>query len=105
MKKILPILLFVICLGFPALAQAPGSSVSWTVEARQLEADMYELVFTGKAAEGWHTYGTGSEYSAPYGELTRPLGLRGADVARLREPCGNLADVGGAAAFEPRRKA
>ncbi|MBQ1683869.1 MAG: thioredoxin family protein [Bacteroidales bacterium] len=66
MKKILPILLFVICLGFPALAQAPGSSVSWTVEARQLEADMYELVFTGKAAEGWHTYGTGSEYSAPY---------------------------------------
>ncbi len=27
---------------------------------------MYELVFTGKAAEGWHTYGTGSEYSAPY---------------------------------------
>ena len=57
------LLLSLLFAGFAALAQQ--TPVSWSVEATPAGDGIYELVFTGTAADGWHSYGTGSEYSAP----------------------------------------
>lgn len=40
-------------------------TVRWSAEAVPAGDGLYELVLTGEPAEGWHTYGTASEYSAP----------------------------------------
>ena len=65
MKKYLSIALLLICCISGAMAQNPDTSVSWSVKSNPLGDGLYELVFTGRTASGWHTYGTGSEYSAP----------------------------------------
>ena len=64
MKKML-VLLAALLFGLPAFAQLPSEIVSWSVELRSEGGDAYELLFTGTVKEGWHTYGVGSEYSAP----------------------------------------
>ena len=44
---------------------APKELVSWTTDVEALEeADMYRVVFTGKIAEGFHTYTLTDEFSA-----------------------------------------
>ena len=65
MKKYLSIALLLVCCISGAMAQNPDTSVSWSVKSNPLGDGLYELVFTGRTASGWHTYGTGSEYSAP----------------------------------------
>ena len=37
-------------------AQAPESTATWSAAAKQLNADDYEIIFTGKLISGWHTY-------------------------------------------------
>ncbi len=46
-------------------AQSSDAMVDWSVQARAAGDGIYELVFSGKPSDGWHSYGTGSEYSAP----------------------------------------
>ena len=58
---ILPALL--ICLA--TVARAQDAKVAWSAEAQQVEDTLYEIVFSGTPETGWHTYGTGSKYSAP----------------------------------------
>ncbi|MBQ7622644.1 MAG: thioredoxin family protein, partial [Bacteroidales bacterium] len=57
-----------------ALAVLPPESaptVNWSISAGGLSEGMYELVFEGELAPGWHTYGTGSKWSGPVLSLDR----------------------------------
>ena len=78
-KKILLAIAAMICAC--SLSPAQESVVKWSVDASELESGLYELVFTGKLDDGWHTYGTGSRYSAP------SLEIEGC------EPVGGLYDI------------
>ena len=64
-KCIAPLLILLFCAGLPARAQSSEAVVRWSVEAVSSGDGIYELVFTGTAADGWHSYGVGSKYSAP----------------------------------------
>lgn len=48
-----------------AVVRAQDEVVKWSVDARALGNGLFELVFSGKIEADWHTYGTGSKYSAP----------------------------------------
>ena len=76
MKKHFLILLALLS-GLTSGALAQDAKVAWSVEKVQLEDTLYELVFSGTPAAGWHTYGSGAEYSAP--ELTFTV-LRGCEA-------------------------
>ena len=65
-------------------AQAPETTVRWKAEAEPAGDGLYELIFTGEPAQGWHTYGTASEYSAPSLTLEKLEGC---------EPEGGLYDL------------
>ncbi len=83
MKKYLLTLFFAFfCMAL--LAQGPEGKVKWSAEVVQLDDALYEIVFSGTPLKGWHTYGTGAEYSAP--ELALET-LRGC------EPEGGLYDI------------
>jgi thiol:disulfide interchange protein DsbD len=65
MKKILS-LMAALLVGAAAFAQiAPAQLVTWTshIEAAD-QADTYRIIFTGKIAEGYHTYTLTDEFSA-----------------------------------------
>ena len=65
MKKILS-LMAALLVGAAAFAQiAPAQLVTWTshIEAAN-QADTYRVIFTGKIAEGYHTYTLTDEFSA-----------------------------------------
>ena len=64
MKRILT-MLSVLFMSIAAIAQeAPAQLVTWTPEVEQAEGDMYQVVFTGKVAPGYHTYTLTDEFSA-----------------------------------------
>ena len=65
MKRIL-LILATLLTSVAVFAQlAPKELVSWTTATEALdEADMYRIVFTGKIAEGYHTYTLTDEFSA-----------------------------------------
>ncbi len=65
-------------------AQAPDVTVRWNAEAVQAGDGLYEIVFTGETAPGWHTYGAAAEYSAPSVTLETLQGC---------EPEGGLYDI------------
>ena len=64
-NRIASLLFSLFCIGVTAFAQSPDETVRWSAEAVPAGEGIYEIVFSGKPADGWHTYGTGSEYSAP----------------------------------------
>ena len=47
-----------------ASAFAQGQLVTWTSHVEHADGDMYKVVFTGKIAEGYHTYTLADEFSA-----------------------------------------
>ncbi len=50
----------------------PETTVSWTVKSEHVEDSLYRIVFTGKVADGWHTYGLESDLyptAVEFGEL------------------------------------
>ena len=83
LRHIVTALLFVLPL-CGLRAQVPDVTVSWKAEAAQAGDGLYELIFTGETAPGWHTYGTASEYSAPSLTLEKLQGC---------EPEGGLYDI------------
>ena len=65
-KRFLILLSLLFCLA--GVLQAQDAKVSWSAEAVKIDDNLFEIVFSGTPAAGWHTYGSGAEYSAP--ELT-----------------------------------
>ena len=45
----------------------PENTVSWKVSAEHVNDSTYKVVFTGKIADGWHTYGIGSDHVTLWG--------------------------------------
>ena len=41
--------------------QMPETTVNWKVSAEHVRDSLYKVTFTGKIAEGWHTYGLESD--------------------------------------------
>lgn len=78
-KSILTALFALLC--FCSVLRGQDTVVKWSVSASDAGDGLYELVFSGTVDAGWHTYGTGSEYSAP------SLQLQGC------EPVGGLYDL------------
>ncbi|MBP5721869.1 MAG: thioredoxin family protein [Bacteroidales bacterium] len=78
-KSILTALFALLC--FCSVLRGQDTVVKWSVSASDSGDGLYELVFSGTVDAGWHTYGTGSEYSAP------SLQLQGC------EPVGGLYDL------------
>ena len=39
----------------------PENTVSWKVTSEQVKDSLYKIIFTGKVADGWHTYGLDSD--------------------------------------------
>ena len=81
-KHLLALLSLLLC--YALGAKAPDGKVKWNASLVQLEDSIYELVLSGTPESGWHTYGSGAEYSAP--ELTF-VNLNGC------EPDGGLYDI------------
>ena len=65
MKKIILFFAF-IALSFSAWSQAMGNMVKWSVQAKKIGPDKFELVFTAKIEPGWHLY---SQIETPDGPL------------------------------------
>ena len=65
MKRIISILAALL-VGAAAFAQLPVKQlVSWSSHVEKAEdADVYKVIFTGKIAEGYHTYTLTDEFSA-----------------------------------------
>ena len=55
-------------------AQAPEETIKWKVQANPSDGDTCEIVFTGKIADGLHTYDLSNEYSATTLEFDSPTG-------------------------------
>ena len=47
-----------------AAAFAQGQLVTWTSHVEKAEGDIFKVIFTGKIAEGYHTYTLADEFSA-----------------------------------------
>ena len=47
-----------------AAAFAQGQLVTWSSHVEKIDGDTYKVVFTGKVAEGYHTYTLADEFSA-----------------------------------------
>ena len=65
-KRFLILLPLLFCL--TGVLQAQDAKVSWSAEAVKIDDNLFEIIFSGTPLAGWHTYGSGAEYSAP--ELT-----------------------------------
>mgnify|MGYP003301982538 CR=1 FL=1 len=64
MKRILTLLAAVLC-SVAAFAQiTPSQLVTWGQTVENIEDDLYKVVFTGKIADGYHTYTLTDEFSA-----------------------------------------
>ncbi len=64
MKRIMT-MLAAILISAAAFAQlTPSQLVTWTPSVEALDGDVYRVVFTGKVAEGYHTYTLTDEFSA-----------------------------------------
>ena len=64
MKRILTMLAAVL-LSIAAFAQlTPSQLVTWTPSVEKADGDLYRVVFTGKVAQGYHTYTLTDEFSA-----------------------------------------
>ena len=64
MKKLLTVLAAVL-LSVAAFAQlTPSQLVTWTPSVENVDGDLYRVVFTGKVAQGYHTYTLADEFSA-----------------------------------------
>ena len=64
MKKLLTVLTAVL-LSVAAFAQlTPSQLVTWTPSVENVDGDLYRVVFTGKVAQGYHTYTLADEFSA-----------------------------------------
>lgn len=61
MKKFMTMLAAVLMC---AAAFAQGQLVTWTSRVEKAEDDVYKVIFTGKIAEGYHTYTLTDEFSA-----------------------------------------
>lgn len=46
-----------------AFAQAPEATASWSAASRPLDANEYEIIFTGTILSGWHTYTINHPYT------------------------------------------
>ena len=49
-----------------ASAQTDEPTVRWSAELKSSDDGLWEIVFDGKVAEGWHTYDLHSEYSSTF---------------------------------------
>ena len=47
-----------------AAAFAQGQLVTWSSHVEKAEGDVYKVIFTGKVADGYHTYTLTDEFSA-----------------------------------------
>ena len=64
MKRILTVLAAVL-VSIAAFAQlTPSQLVTWTPSVENIDGDVYRVVFTGKVAQGYHTYTLTDEFSA-----------------------------------------
>ena len=64
MKRFLTMLAAVL-FSLAAFAQlTPSQLVTWTPSVENVEGDLYRVVFTGKVAQGYHTYTLTDEFSA-----------------------------------------
>ena len=61
MKRIMT-MLAALLVGAAAFAQ--GQLVTWTSHVEKADGDIYKVIFTGKIAEGYHTYTLADEFSA-----------------------------------------
>ena len=61
MKRFLSILSTLL---ISAVAFAQGQLVTWSSQVEKAEGDVYKVIFTGKIAEGYHTYTLTDEFSA-----------------------------------------
>ena len=61
MKRIMT-LLAALLVGAAAFAQ--GQLVTWSSQVEKVDGDTYKVIFTGKVAEGYHTYTLADEFSA-----------------------------------------
>ncbi|MGN0202426.1 MAG: thioredoxin family protein [Candidatus Cryptobacteroides sp.] len=61
--------------GTAAFAQAPEATAAWTVKARELTADEYELTFTADIIEGWHIYSISDPYNPVAVEFGETAGV------------------------------
>ena len=61
MKKIMTMLAAILVC---AAAFAQGQLVTWSSHVEKGEGDVYKVIFTGKVAEGYHTYTLTDEFSA-----------------------------------------
>ena len=64
MKRIMT-MLTVLFMSIAAIAQeTPAQLVTWTPVVEKADGDLYQVVFTGKVAPGYHTYTLTDEFSA-----------------------------------------
>ena len=61
MKKFMTMLAAIL---MSAAAFAQGQLVTWSSHVEKSEGDVYKVIFTGKVAEGYHTYTLTDEFSA-----------------------------------------
>ena len=61
MKKIMTMLAALL---MGAVAFAQGQLVTWSSHVENVDGDTYKVVFTGKVADGYHTYTLADEFSA-----------------------------------------
>ena len=47
-----------------AVAFAQGQLVTWSSHVEKADGDVYKVIFTGKIADGYHTYTLTDEFSA-----------------------------------------
>ena len=64
MKKLMTMLAAVLFSAAAFAQLTPSQLVSWTPSVEALDGDVYRVVFTGKVAEGYHTYTLTDEFSA-----------------------------------------
>lgn len=55
-KRLFVVMLTFLMASITALCQFTDNTVRWKVEQKLIEDNLYELVFTGQFAMGWHTY-------------------------------------------------
>ena len=89
-------MLATVLISIAAFAQfTPSQLITWTPSVENIEGDIYRVVFTGKVAQGYHTYTLTDEFSAT--ELMDPVVEGGELVGNIYElstPTEELDDFG-----------
>ncbi len=52
----------------------PDSTIDWKISSEHVKGDVYKIVFSGKIADGWHTYDVKSELYPTAVEFEEPSG-------------------------------